>query len=107
MKCANCHNIRTGRNNPTSGTPGAPHWQLAPVSMKWAGLSTGELCRALKNTELNGNRDPDALLHHMGSDALVLWGWNPGKGLMAVPIAHEEFVGLLRIWVKRGLPCPK
>lgn len=107
MKCANCHNVETGRNNSTSRTPGAPHWHLAPASMKWAGLSSGELCRVLKNKDLNGAREPAALVEHMNSDPLVLWGWNPGEGRQAVPLGHEQFVGLLEIWVKSGLPCPE
>ncbi|HTP44063.1 MAG TPA: hypothetical protein VMJ13_05835, partial [Candidatus Acidoferrum sp.] len=40
MRCGNCHNDMG--NNPTSGTPGGLHWQLAPVSMLWQGLSSGE-----------------------------------------------------------------
>jgi hypothetical protein len=43
MRCHNCHN--DSGNNPMSGVPGAPHWQLAPTSMLWEGLSTAELCR--------------------------------------------------------------
>jgi hypothetical protein len=78
-------------NNPTSGTPGAPHWSLAPASMLWQGLSAGELCRVLKNPTLNGNRSPEALIEHMEQDRLVQWGWNPGRGREPVPIAHKEF----------------
>ena len=55
MRCGNCHNDMG--NNPTSGTPGGLHWQLAPVAMLWQGLSSGELCRAVKDPKHNGNRD--------------------------------------------------
>ena len=55
MRCGNCHNNMG--NNPTSGTPGGLHWQLAPVSMLWQGLSSGDLCRAVKDAKRNGNRD--------------------------------------------------
>jgi hypothetical protein len=58
MRCGNCHN--GSGNNETSGTPGAGGpglWQLAPVSMLWQGLSSGELCRMLKDKGRNGGRD--------------------------------------------------
>lgn len=105
MRCANCHNAIG--NNPTSGTPGAPHWQLAPISMLWQGLSTGQLCRMLKNPQLNGNRTPEALIDHMDNDMLVLWGWNPGKGREPVPMPHKKFVDQMKVWVAGGTACPK
>lgn len=105
MRCTNCHN-ETG-NNPTSGVPGAPHWALAPASMVWEGLSVGGLCRALKDPVLNGNRSPEALIEHMEGDRLVQWGWNPGQGRAPVPIAHEQFVDLMKVWVAGGAACPR
>jgi hypothetical protein len=105
MRCGNCHNEMG--NNPTSRTPGAPHWALAPVSMLWQGLSVGDLCRMLKNPALNGNRSPEVLVEHMETDRLVGWGWNPGQGLELVPISHKEFVDLMKVWVAGGTACPK
>jgi len=105
MRCGNCHN-QMG-NNPTSRTPGAPHWALAPASMLWQGLSSGELCRQLKDPARNGNRSPQALIEHMETDPLVGWGWNPGAGLEPVPVARKEFVEHMRAWVAGGTPCPK
>jgi hypothetical protein len=105
MRCRNCHN-ETG-NNDMSGVPGAPHWQLAPASMLWEGLSIGDLCRMLKNPQLNGNRTPDALVEHMDTDKLVLWGWQPGGRREPVPISHKEFVDLLKVWVSNGTACPQ
>ena len=105
MRCRNCHN-ETG-NNEMSGVPGAPHWQLAPASMLWEGLSTGDLCRMLKNPKLNGNRTPDALVEHMDTDKLVLWGWQPGGRRAPVPISHKEFVDLLKVWVLGSTACPQ
>jgi hypothetical protein len=104
MRCGNCHNAMG--NNPTSKTPGAPHWALAPVSMLWRGLSVGELCRILKDPALNGQRSPEALIEHMERDPLVGWGWNPGHGLEPVPIPHKEFVDLTKVWVAGGTACP-
>jgi hypothetical protein len=103
MRCGNCHN---DSNNLTSRTPGAPEWSLAPVSMLWQGLSSGDLCRALKDSARNGKRSPEALVEHMSSP-LVLWGWNPGPGLEPVPIPHTEFINLMKVWVAGGTACPK
>jgi hypothetical protein len=105
MRCGNCHNEMG--NNPTSKTPGAPHWALAPVSMRWQGLSTGELCRMLKDPALNGDRSPAALVEHMATDLLVGWGWNPGQGLEPVAIPHAAFVDLMKVWVAGGTACPQ
>jgi hypothetical protein len=103
MRCGNCHN---DGNNLTSRTPGAPEWSLAPVSMLWQGLSSGDLCRMLKDSARNGKRSPEALVEHMSSP-LVLWGWNPGPGLEPVPIPHAEFINLMKVWVAGGTACPK
>lgn len=104
MQCNGCHN-ESGNNN-TSRTPGAPHWSLAPASMLWQGLSSAQLCRALKNSATNGNRTLAQIVDHMGTDKLVLWGWDPGTGRAPVPIPHAEFMQQLRIWVDGGAVCP-
>ncbi len=103
---ARCYACHRDENNDVSGVPGAPHWQLAPVSMSWQGLSPGELCAVLKNPQLNGNRGLAELVKHMDEDKLVQWGWNPGKGREPVPIPHAEFVSLLKEWVALGGACP-
>ena len=106
MRCTNCHGER---NNPNSGAPGALHWQLAPVSMLWQGLSGGDLCRMLKDRARNGNRSPADLVHHMGfqGDPLVLWGWQPGEGRQPIPVSHQEFIDQLTIWAGADAPCPR
>ena len=104
MKCLNCHN-ELG-NNEMSGVPGARGWALAPVDMKWEGLSGRELCRMLIDTERNGNRSPEKLVEHMDTDSRVLWGWAPGGRRQPVPILFEDFVRQLRTWEKGGAPCP-
>jgi hypothetical protein len=104
MRCQNCHNNMG--NNPTSGTPGGLHWQLAPLSMLWQGLSSADLCRAVKDPKHNGNRDGAALIKHMEDEPLVLYGWDPGKGREPVPIPHEKVVEDMKIWVAGGMACP-
>ena len=104
MRCGNCHNNMG--NNPTSGTPGGLHWQLAPVSMLWQGLSSGDLCRAVKDPKHNGNRDGAALIKHMEDEPLVLYGWDPGKGREPVPVPHEKVVEDMKVWVAGGMACP-
>src|SRR5262249_27242380 len=78
LRCGNCHN-QSG-DNTTSGIPSAPNWGLAPVSMLWQGLSSGDLCRQIKDPARNGNRSLNAIIEHMEKDPLVGYGWNPGPG---------------------------
>lgn len=104
MRCGNCHN-QMG-NNETSGTPGAPHWQLSPVSMVWEGLSSADLCESLKDPARNGNRSDEDLVEHMSADPLVLWGWQPGGTREPVPVPHDRFVRILTTWVETGSHCP-
>jgi hypothetical protein len=107
MRCGNCHN--GSGNNETSGTPGAGGsglWQLAPVSMQWQGLSSGDLCMMLKDKARNGGRDGAALVDHMEHEPLVLWGWNPGGDRTPVPMPHDEFVEQMKLWVAGGMACP-
>jgi hypothetical protein len=108
---ARCYACHRDENNEVTGLPGAPHWQLAPVSMGWQGLAPGELCTVLKNPQLNGNRSLADLVQHMDEDKLVQWAWNPGKDIDGkarepVPIPHAEFVSLVKEWVALGGVCP-
>lgn len=107
MRCGNCHN--GSGNNETSGTPGAGGpglWQLAPLSMLWEGLDSGELCRMLKDRTRNGNRDGEHLIEHMETEPLVLWGWHPGGDRSPPPVPHDKFVADMKIWVEGGMACP-
>lgn len=105
MRCGNCHND-TG-NNDTSRTPGGLHWQLAPVSMLWQGLSSADLCRALLDKSKNGNRSPHGLIEHMDKEPLVLYGWHPGVGRTPIPVSHADFMMQMRAWVAGGTACPQ
>jgi hypothetical protein len=109
LKCAACHGIANppasyGLNMP----PGAPNWQLPPDHQKmvFIDLSSGDLCRVLKDPESNGGKDLAALTEHVAHDKLVLWGWDPGAGRAPVSVPHALFVAKFKEWVAAGAPCP-
>jgi hypothetical protein len=108
LPCSTCH----GTANPPASygahmPPGAPNWHLPPPERKmvFIGLSSGELCRNLKDESSNGGKNRDALVRHVASDKLVLWGWNPGVGRDPVSIPHDQFVAKFKQWVAAGAPC--
>ncbi|HEY2944954.1 MAG TPA: hypothetical protein VGN09_21150 [Vicinamibacteria bacterium] len=108
LPCATCHGVTNPP--PSYGArvpPGAPTWHLPPPERKmvFIGLSSGELCRRLKDEKQNGGKNLDALLHHMAEDKLVLWGWNPGAGRAPVSVPHDELVAKLKQWIGAGAPC--
>jgi hypothetical protein len=108
LPCSTCH---ATANPPASYgahmPPGAPNWHLPPPERKmvFIGLSSGELCRNLKDESSNGGKNLDALVRHVASDKLVLWGWNPGVGRDPVSVSHDEFVAKFKQWVAAGAPC--
>lgn len=104
MHCATCHQPE---NQELAQVPGAPHWSLAPRSMGWEGLSDRELAQTLTDESKNGGRSLEALLEHVSHDPLVRWGWDPGPGREAIPVAHEEFVAAFRAWIEDGAPAPE
>src|SRR5262245_56999147 len=71
LLCSTCH---ASANPPASYgahvPPGAPNWSLPPPDHKmvFIGLGSGELCRRLKDTSVNGGKDLDALVEHVSSD---------------------------------------
>jgi hypothetical protein len=100
--CARCH----AGDGPATGIPGVAGWRLAPIEAAWQGLSTAQLCQAIKSPKTNGGRDLPELIKHLDEDALVLWGWQPGGQRSPPPISHKEFVDLARYWVSTGAACP-
>ncbi|MGB8438230.1 MAG: hypothetical protein WCE26_02480, partial [Candidatus Acidiferrales bacterium] len=74
-------------------------------------LSSSALCATFKDKSKNGNRDLEALEHHVSTDPFVLWAWRPGSspngdGRQTPPTSHEEFVQIFQEWVAAGAPCP-
>ena len=75
--------------------------------MVFEGLDAKTLCEQLKDPARNGGKDLNALVHHVSTDPLVLWGWSPGPGRTPVPVAHAEFVAAFKGWAGAGAPCPR
>jgi hypothetical protein len=105
MRCTNCH--QSTNVEFAHAPPGAPDWRLPAANspMAWRGLSTGDLCRTLKDLSKNGGRSLSSLLEHVTADQIVNWGWNPGSGRTMPPLSHQQFVDKFREWVDSGAPC--
>jgi hypothetical protein len=104
MRCSACHQEE---NQNASGVPGAPHWQLAPVSMAWEELSDAQLCHVITDPQSNGGRSTEQLVHHMSEDSLVRWAFNPGAKRAPPPVSQDQFQELVRRWASSGAPCPR
>ena len=108
LTCSTCHAVE---NPPASYgahmPPGAPNWKLPPpkTKMVFIGMSSGDLCRQLKDPKKNGGKDLAALTEHVSHDKLVLWGWSPGVGRGPVSVPHDRFVAAFKTWVAAGAPC--
>jgi len=109
MKCGACHQKANlpGENMP----PGvSSEWHMPPAEMRmvFEGKSPKDLCRQLKNPQLNGGRKTlEAAIEHLEADPLVLWGWRPGDGRSIPPMSHAEFVQKMRQWASNGGACPE
>jgi hypothetical protein len=101
--CSLCHQTSW---NPQTRIPGAPHWELAPKSMHWAGQSDREICEQIKDPERNGGMTLDEVREHLANDELVAWGWDPGPGLEPAPGSAESFAAAFKEWVEDGAECP-
>ncbi len=107
LECATCHSdANVAFANGEGSIPGAPDWHLAPASMAWEGKSLGDICRQIRDPARNGGKSLAALVDHNSHDALIAWGWAPGKGRAAVPGSQAAFGALTRAWVESGAHCP-
>jgi hypothetical protein len=107
--CSGCHAEKNTTLRDTASyksIPGHPRWGFAPLSMAWQNKSLGEICRQLKDVNLNGGRDLAALQEHIAKDDLVAWGWNPGVGRQPAPGSQEAAGKLVQAWIDSGAACP-
>jgi alcohol dehydrogenase (cytochrome c) len=126
-RCDSCHGAQ---NDPVTGIPGTTNtkeipgqpapgevfWFLAPKKMAWESapgipLTGPELCHSLLNPGLNGNRTPEDLLHHIETEPLVNWSFNPGtkpngQPRTTPPYSHQELIAAFEEWIADGTPCP-
>jgi alcohol dehydrogenase (cytochrome c) len=120
-RCTMCHGSRNDDTTGIPGTedpahPGESFWGLAPASMAFESspgvpLTGPQLCARLKDRSRNGNRELADTLHHIATEPLILWSWNPGKRAngetrTAPPLDHDAFVQAFSDWMNDGAPCP-
>jgi hypothetical protein len=74
--------------------------------MVFQGRTPGQLCRQLKDPRQNGGLTRERFAHHVATDPLVLWAWNPGEGRSAPPLPHPEFAAAIKEWLDAGGACP-
>ena len=109
LACATCHaTVNPPASYGANMPPGAPNWHLPPPEQKmvFINLTSGELCRVVRDPKKNGGKDFAALTEHVAHDKLVLWGWQPGMGRAPVSVPHAEFVAKFKTWIDGGAPCP-
>lgn len=121
LRCKSCHGAGNDARTGIPGAidpahPGEPFWSMAPASMTWESepgvpLAGPELCARLKDKARNGNRELADTLHHIATEPLVLWAWNPGTRLngeqrTTPPIDHDAFIVAFTKWMDAGAPCP-
>ena len=110
VSCSGCHsgqNVSLHERASYRSIPGHPRWGFAPLSMAWEGKSLGEICRQLKDVQLNGGRDLAALQEHIAKDDLVGWAWNPGEGRRPAPGSQQAAGELVKAWIDSGAECPR
>jgi hypothetical protein len=103
MRCETCHHAA---NYDPARVPGHPQWHLAPIEMAWEGKTLTEICEQIKDRARNGGKTIAELVHHLGEDSLVGWGWAPGAGRTPAPGTQKEFGALAKAWADAGAHCP-
>ena len=108
LPCNTCHQAQNTPTHvaPIESIPGHAHWMLAPPSMAWQGLTTGEICEQVKDPARNGGRSLEKIHEHMSTDTLVGWAWNPGAGRRPAAGTQQQFGELVAAWIETGAQCP-
>ena len=105
MECTTCHQ---DRNLELTRVPGAPDWHLAP-RRDGVGRQARRRRSAtqLKDPARNGGKTLAQIVEHTAHDALVAWGWAPGRGSRAgAGHAGSSSARSIAAWVetRRGVP---
>jgi hypothetical protein len=103
MRCPICH---LATNFDPARMPGNKPWLMAPSEMTWEGKTISQICVQMRDPKLNGGKSLADLVHHIGDDKLVGWGWNPGIGRTPAPGTQEQAKALVQTWVDTGAECP-
>jgi hypothetical protein len=103
LRCETCHHAA---NFDPARVPGHPQWHVAPIEMAWEGKTLTEICEQIKDPARNGGKDMAQLVHHLGEDSLVGWGWAPGAGRTPAPGTQKELGALAKAWADAGAHCP-
>jgi len=108
LPCSTCHQKQNTPTNvtPIESIPGHAHWMLAPPSMAWQGVKTGDICQQIKDPARNGGRTLEKIHEHMALDTLVGWAWHPGAGRQPAPGTQKAFGELIAAWIETGAACP-
>ena len=109
LRCESCH---MSENNNISGVPGAPEWSLAPISMRWEGLSRVEIAKSMLDKANNGGRTLEQTVEHLTEHELVLWAWEPGVNAEGLPrekppVSKEDYIKAVKEWAEAGAPIPE
>jgi len=107
--CTTCHQAENlaGEHMPPGVSVG---WHMPPANQKmvFQGLTPGQLCRQFKDPSKNGGKKTlKEAMHHIESDPLVLWGWEPGNGRTIPPMSHADFLKKVNEWIDNGGACPE
>ena len=103
MRCPICH---LAANFDPARMPGNEPWFMAPSEMVWEGKTLSQICVQMRDPERNGGRSLANLVHHIGDDKLVGWGWKPGIGRTPAPGTQSQAKALVQAWVDTGAACP-
>ena len=109
LKCATCHQEE---NNIYSGVPGAPDWSLAPIEMRWEGLTKSQIAKSILDRSINGNRSIEETVKHLTEHELVLWAWEPGvnangEAREPAPVPLDEYIAAVKEWAANGAVVPE
>ncbi|WCR00555.1 hypothetical protein [Paracoccus aestuarii] len=112
LPCATCHiTASTLESDPRQAPNAMVDWHLPPVEMAWFGLTSGQVCRQLRDPAMNGGRDWVQIAEHLQEDAshggFVAWGFAPGGGREPAPFGLQAHIDDVLRWGAAEQPCPE